>query len=58
MAINFFPCQEGLLSSADNLCNMFEPRAGSKKLDTLIMFMKEVFEKRSFEESQQTTSKA
>ena len=53
-----------LMSSADNFCKQFGPRSGlterrdisgSKLFDTLIVFLKELFEKVDFEKSQQTT---
>ena len=53
-----------LVSSADNLCKQFEPRpgptklrarSGSKLFDTLMVFLKEFFEKVDFEKSQRTT---
>ena len=54
------------MSSADNLCKQFGPRSGatkcrawsgSKLFDTLMVFLKEFFEKVAFEKSQQTTKK-
>ena len=55
-----------LLSSADNLCKQFGPRSGptkhgawsrSKLLDTLIVFLKEYFEKVNFEKKSQQMTK-
>ena len=53
------------LSSADNHCKQFEPRSGQNAgpdLDpnclTLMVFLKEFFEKVNFEKSQQTATKA
>ena len=55
------------LSSAVNLCKQFGPRSGmtecrswsgSKLFDTLIVFLKEIFEKVYFEKSQQSTAKS
>ena len=54
------------VSSADNFYKQFEPRSGptkcpawsgSKLFDTLIVFLKEFFEKVDFEKNQQTTKK-
>ena len=51
--LNFYPCN-GNLSSAENLCKQFGPKSGlieclswsgSKPFDTLIVFLKEYFEK-------------
>ena len=58
-----------ILSSADNalICKHFRPRprltqwrswSGSKPYDTLILFLKEFFEKLNLEESQQKATKA
>ena len=53
-----------LMSSADNICKQFGPRSGatkcwawsgSKLFDTLMLFLKEFFEKIDFEKCQQTT---
>ena len=53
--------------SADNLCKQFESRSertecrslfGSKSFDTLIVYLKEFFEKVNTEKSQQTTKKS
>ena len=53
-------------NSADNLCKQVWPRSGpakclsstgSKPFDTLIVFLKEFFEKVNFEKSQQATAK-
>ena len=55
------------LSSVDKLCKLFEPTSeltkcqswsGSKSFDTLIVILKEFFEKVNFEKNQQTTTKA
>ena len=55
--INFF-LAGGDLSSADNLCKQFGPRSGLTELfDSLIVSLKEFFEKVNFEKSQQTTTK-
>ena len=63
--LSSFPAR-GNLSSADNLCKQFGPRSGptecrswsgSKLFDTLIVFLKEFFEKVDFEKNQQTTTK-
>ena len=58
-------CSQWLLSSADNLCKQIVPRptecsswSGFKMFDTLIVFLKEFFEKVNFEKNQQTTTKA
>ena len=57
----------GDLWSADNLCKQFGSRSGLteggsrygfKLFDTLMVFLKEFFEKVNFEKSQQTTIKA
>ena len=49
------------MSSADNFSKLFGPRwtecralSGSKLFDTLVVFLKEVFEKIDFEKNQQT----
>ena len=56
-----------LLSSADNLCKQFGTTSGLTKcrswsgfklFDTLLVVLKECFEKVNFENSQQTTTKA
>ena len=53
-----------LVSCADTLCKQFRPRTGptkcrawawSKLFDTLMVFLKEFFEKVNFEKNQQTT---
>ena len=53
-----------ILSSADNFCKQFGPRSGrtkcwawsgNKLLDTLMVFLKEFFEKVDFEKNQRTT---
>ena len=53
-----------LVLSADNLCKQFVPRSGpterrawsgSKLFDTLMLFLKEFFEKVIFEKNLQTT---
>ena len=49
--INSFPRYWRLLSSADNVCKQFEPRSGptkSKLFDTLMVFLKDCFEKVNF----------
>ena len=55
----------GNLSSADNHCKQFGPRSGptecwswsgSRLLDTLMVFLKEFFEKVNFDKNQQTTA--
>ena len=55
------------MSSADNFCKQFGPRSsmtrcwawsGSKLFDTLMVFLKEFFEKVHSENSQQTTIKS
>ena len=55
-----------LMSSADNLSKQFRPRSGltkcrarsgSKLFDTLMVFLKEFFEKIDFEKNQQMTNK-
>ena len=46
-----------LVSSADNICEQFGPRSGSKLFDTLMVFLKEFFETFDFEKNQQTTTK-
>ena len=60
------PCWWRLLPSADNLCKQFGSRpgptfcrswSGAILFDTLIVFLKEFFEKVNFEKSQQTTIK-
>ena len=60
-----FPFLRILLSSADNLCKQFGSRSGPTKhwswsgsnlFDTLIVFLKEFFEKVNFGKSQQTTA--
>ena len=57
----------GNSSSADNLCKQFGPRSGStehrslpgsKQFDTLIVFLKEYFEKSNFKKSLQAPTKA
>ena len=51
------------MSSADNFCKQFGPRSGPtvcsgyKMFETLIVFLKEFFEKVDFEKNQQTTKK-
>ena len=40
-----------------NFCRQFGPRSGSKLFDTLIIFLKEFFEKVDFEKNQRTTKK-
>ena len=37
------------LASADNIYKQFGPRPGSKQFDTLVVFMKDFFEKVYFE---------
>ena len=44
-----------LVLSADNFCKQFGSR--SKLFDTLVVFMKEFFEKVDFEKNKQTTKK-
>ena len=53
-----------LVSSADSLCKQFGPRSGptkcqvrsgSKQFDSLMVFLKEFFQKIDFEKNQQTT---
>ena len=46
-----------LMTSADNLCKQFGPRSGFKLFDTLMVILKELFEKVDFEKNQQTTKK-
>ena len=55
-----------LVPSADNFCKQFGPRSGPtngrawsgfKLFDTLMVFLKEFFEKADFERNQQTTKK-
>ena len=46
-----------LVVSADNLCKQFGSRSGSKLFDTLMVFLKEFFEKADFEKYQQTKKK-
>ena len=47
------------ISSADNLVEFYQTsQEWSLLFDTLIVFLKEFFEKVNFEKSQQTTSKA
>ena len=46
-----------ILSSAGDLYKHRTERTGSKQFDTLIVFLKELFEKVNFEKSQQTTTK-
>ena len=63
---NSFLVSGNILSSADYLCKQFGPdqdpqTAGSDlspPFETLIVFLKELSEKDSFEKSQQTTMKA
>ena len=45
--------------SADDICKQFGPRSDLTKLrpDTLMLFLKEFFEKVDFEKHQQTTKK-
>ena len=43
------------MSSGDNLCKQIGP--GSKLFDTLIIFLKEFFERVDFEKNQQKTKK-
>ena len=46
-----------LVLSADNIFKQFGSRSGSKLFDTLIVFLKEFFEKSDFEKYQHTTKK-
>ena len=59
-----FPCCRGLLSSADKLCKQSGPRSGptkrqawsgSKLFDTLMVFLKDLFEKVNFQNNPQMT---
>ena len=61
------PYKQQILLSADYLYKQFGPRSGptfcrswswSKQFVTLIVFLKEYFEKVNFEKSQQTTTRA
>ena len=42
---------------ADNLCKQFETRSGSKLFDTMVVFMKEFFEKVDFEKKSEDDKK-
>ena len=46
-----------ILSSAGDLCTHRTDRTESKQFDTLIVFLKNFFEKVNFEKCQQTTTK-
>ena len=47
--LNSFLASGNFLLSADNLCKQFGPKSVSKLFDTLIVFLKELFEKVNFE---------
>ena len=59
------PCKWRHLSSANKLCKQFGPRSGGQNIrpdlnpelfDSLIVLLKEFFEKVNFEKNQQTTN--